>query len=187
VTLASFIRLRLVLAASGRADTARDLPEAPWLVPRQGTFAALSLACCRCQTRVMVTAAESAVTTRAAGFAPCFPVRDIRAALAHYGQLGFEVMPYTAGMAWAWARLGAAELHLFVKDDHDPATTAAAADLAVADADEFERVLQATGVSGTSDPYDTPYGREVVHVDPDNNLMRFVAPVPPPARRAKDC
>jgi hypothetical protein len=48
-------------------------------------------------------------------------------------------------------------------------------------------VLQATGVSGTSDPYDTPYGREVVHVDPDNNLMRFVAPVPPPARRAKDC
>src|ERR1700749_3141076 len=62
-----------------------------------------------------------------AGFAPCFPVRDLRAALAHYQQLGFEVMPYAPGMAWAWARLGPAELHPFTKTDHDPATTAAAA------------------------------------------------------------
>lgn len=112
----------------------------------------------------------------ACGFAPCFPVRHMESALAHYGRLGFEVMPYTAGMSWAWVRLGAAELHLFQKDDHDPATTAAAADLAVDDADEFERVLSATGVDGTSDPYDTAYGREVVHVDLDNNLMRFVGP-----------
>jgi uncharacterized glyoxalase superfamily protein PhnB len=114
--------------------------------------------------------------TRTAGFAPCFPVRDVRAALAHYERLGFDVMPYAAGTGWAWVRLGAAELHLFQKDDHDPATTAAAADLAVDDADEFERRLSATGVEGTSDPYDTAYGREVVHVDLDNNLMRFVAP-----------
>ena len=110
----------------------------------------------------------------AGGFAPCFPVRDMQAALAHYGQLGFEVMPYTQGMTWAWARLGTAELHLFVKDDHDPATTAAAADLQVENADELERALRATAADGTSDPYDTPYGREFVHVDPDNNLMRFV-------------
>jgi hypothetical protein len=103
------------------------------------------------------------------------------AALAHYEQLGFEVLPYTQGMTWAWARLGAAELHLFVKDDHDPATTAAAADLRVEDADELERVLRESATSGTSDVYDTPYGREFVHVDLDNNLMRFVAPaaVPP--------
>jgi hypothetical protein len=101
----------------------------------------------------------------------------MQAALAHYGQLGFEVLPYEAGMQWAWARLGATELHLFVKEDHDPGTTAAAADLEVDDADEFERMLSATGVEGTSDPYDTPYGREVVHVDLDHNLMRFVAPL----------
>ena len=112
----------------------------------------------------------------AGGFAPCFPVRDMQAALAHYGQLGFEVMPYTPGMTWAWARLGAAELHLFVKDDHDPATTAAAADLRVENADELERALRETATDGTSGPYDTPYGREFVHVDPDNNLMRFVTP-----------
>jgi hypothetical protein len=110
------------------------------------------------------------------GFAPCFPVRDLQAALAHYAQLGFEVMPYADGMTWAWARLGPAELHLFVKDNHDPASTAAAADLQVADADEFGRLLRATAVAGTSDPYDTPYGRECVHIDLDNNLLRFVTP-----------
>jgi hypothetical protein len=114
--------------------------------------------------------------TKTAGFAPCFPVRDVHAALAHYERLGFDVMPYTDGMGWAWVRLGAAELHLFKKDDHDPATTAAAADLEVDDADEIERMLSTTGVEGTSDPYDTSYGREVVHADLDNNLMRFIAP-----------
>jgi hypothetical protein len=113
-----------------------------------------------------------------AGFAPCFPVRDMRAALSHYERLGFLVMPYTDGMAWAWARLGNAEVHLFVKDDHDPARTAAAADLAVASADELQHTFSATGASGTSEPYDAPYGREFVHVDPDNNLMRFVAARP---------
>jgi hypothetical protein len=82
----------------------------------------------------MVTENESARGTRTTGFAPCFPVRDVQAALAHYEQLGFDVMPYTAGTGWAWVRLGAAELRLFAKDDHDPATTAAAADLEVADA-----------------------------------------------------
>jgi hypothetical protein len=94
-------------------------------------------------------------------------------------------MPYSAGMGWAWARLGAAELHLFVKDDHDPATTAAAADLAVGDADEFERALRATGAEGTSDAYDTPYGREVVHVDLDNNLLRFIGPAPDTGHRSE--
>jgi hypothetical protein len=124
----------------------------------------------------MVDENGSVSGTRTAGFAPCFPVRDVQAALAHYEQLGFDVMPYTDGMGWAWVRLGAAELHLFKKDDHDPATTAAAADLEVDDADEFGRMLSAAGVEGTSDPYNTSYGREVVHVDLDRNLMRFVAP-----------
>jgi hypothetical protein len=115
-----------------------------------------------------------------AGFAPCFPVRDLRAALAHYEQLGFEVMPYTQGMTWAWTRLGPAELHLFTKDDHDPATTAAAADLQVDDADSLQRTLRDRPAAGTSDPYATPYGREFVHVDPDHNLLRFVTPAGPP-------
>lgn len=132
-----------------------------------------------CQTLVMATDEPGSETLGAYGFAPCFPVRDMRAALAHYEQLGFQVMAYTQGATWAWARLGPAELHLFVKDNHDPATTAAAADLEVADADEFSHALRQTAAGGTSDPYDTPYGREFVHVDPDNNLMRFVAPATP--------
>jgi hypothetical protein len=124
----------------------------------------------------MGTDKSIAGTTRVHGFSPCFPVRDMQAALAHYEQLGFEVMPYAEGVRWAWARLGTAELHLFVKNDHDPAMTAAAADLEVENADEFERAFRATAVSGTSDLYDTPYGREFVLVHLDNNLMRFVAP-----------
>jgi uncharacterized glyoxalase superfamily protein PhnB len=112
------------------------------------------------------------------GFSPCFPVTDMRAALAHYEQLGFEVMAWEEGAEWAWARFGAAELHLSLKRDHDPARTAAAADLAVDDCDALEARWSATGVPGTSDPYDTPYGnREAVHVDLDNNLIRFGSPL----------
>jgi hypothetical protein len=70
---------------------------------------------------------------QAIGFAPCFPVTDMRATLQHYRRLGFEVMEYADGIEWAWARFGSAELHLFLKKDHDPARTAAAADLVVED------------------------------------------------------
>jgi uncharacterized protein len=115
------------------------------------------------------------------GFAPCFPTRDMHASLTHYQQLGFTVMPYTTGAEWGWARIGNAEIHLYLKADHDPARTAAAADLTVPDCDALERQLSATGVPGTSDPYDTPYGRrEAVHVDLDNNLIRFGSPIPNP-------
>jgi len=117
-----------------------------------------------------------------AGFAPCFPTRNMQAALAHYDQLGFTVMPYTAGAEWGWARFENAEIHLYLKEDHDPARTAAAADLTVTDCDGLEREWSATGVPGTGDPYDTPYRRrEAVHVDPDNNLIRFGSPIPDPA------
>ena len=112
------------------------------------------------------------------GFSPCFPVTDMRVALAHYEQLGFAVMPDAEASGWAWARFGPAELHLYLKEDHDPARTAAAADLSVADCDALARRWSATGVPGTSDPYETPYGmREAVHVDPDNNLIRFGSPL----------
>ncbi|MGH9044263.1 MAG: hypothetical protein ACRDVP_05410 [Acidimicrobiales bacterium] len=116
-----------------------------------------------------------------AGFAPCFPTRDLHAALAHYRQLGFTVMDYTAGASWGWARFENAEIHLYVKEDHDPARTAAAADLTVVDCDALERQWSATGVPGTSDPYDTPYRRrEAAHVDLDHNLIRFGSPTPDP-------
>jgi hypothetical protein len=112
------------------------------------------------------------------GFAPCFPVIDLKATLDHYQRLGFDVMDCSGEDRWAWARLGAAEIHFFVKGDHDPARTAAAADLTVMDCDALAARWSAAGVPGTSDPYDTPYGmREAVHVDPDNNLIRIVTPL----------
>jgi len=102
----------------------------------------------------------------------------VRAALAHYEWLGFDVMPFEDGIEWAWVRFGAAELHFFLKRDHDPNTTAAAADLKVDDVDELERAWSATGASGTSEPYDTPYWmREAVHIDTDNNLIRINSPL----------
>jgi hypothetical protein len=115
---------------------------------------------------------------RQAGFAPCFPVTDMGAALAHYAQLGFAVTPYAEGAQWGWVRFGNAEIHLYVKGDHDPARTAAAADLSVLDCETLARQWGATGVPGTSEPYDTTYGmREAVHVDLDNNLIRFGSPL----------
>jgi hypothetical protein len=109
-----------------------------------------------------------------AGFAPCFPVTDMQAALAHYDQLGFTVMPYELGAEWGWVRFGNAEIHLYIKEDHDPTRTAAAADLHVIDCDALEHQWSAMGVPGTSDAYDTEYGmREAVHVDLDHNLIRF--------------
>jgi len=121
---------------------------------------------------------QSGVAVAVSGFSPCFPATDMRAALAHYARLGFDVMPYSEGMAWAWVRFGVAEIHLFLKEDHDPARTAAAADLAVEDCDALRRQWDATGVPGTSASYDTPYGmREAVHVDPDHNLIRFGSPL----------
>jgi hypothetical protein len=117
-------------------------------------------------------------TDKQAGFAPCFPATDMRAALAHYEQLGFIVMPYEEGRAWSWIRFGNAEIHLYLKEDHDPARTAAAADLTVLDCEALERQWSATGVPGTSAPYDTEYGmRGAVHVDLDNNLIRFGSPL----------
>jgi hypothetical protein len=43
---------------------------------------------------------------RAAGFCPGFPVTDMRSALAHYQQMGFEVVRYDDGAQWGWARWG---------------------------------------------------------------------------------
>jgi hypothetical protein len=115
------------------------------------------------------------------GFSPCFPSTDVRATLEHYARLGFDVMPYAEGDEWGWARFEDAELHFYLKPDHDPSTTAAATDLKVLDCDALAAHWSSSGVQGTSDPYDTQYGmREAVHVDPDNNLIRFGSPLEHP-------
>jgi hypothetical protein len=52
--------------------------------------------------------------------------------------------------------------------------------LQVENIDEFHRTLSETMVGGTSDPYDTPYGREFVHVDPTTTSCGS-SPRPPSA------
>lgn len=44
--------------------------------------------------------------------------------------------------------------------------------------DALAAMLTATGAEGTGEPYNTSYGRELVHVDLDHNLVRFVSPAP---------
>ena len=90
------------------------------------------------------------------GFSPCFPVTDMRVALEHYERLGFAVMPYAEGTAWAWARFGLAELRLYLKQDHDPARTAAAADLSVEDCDALAREWSTAGVRAPATPTTRP-------------------------------
>jgi hypothetical protein len=53
--------------------------------------------------------------------------------------------------------------------------------LYVGDADALAEEWSRPGIGGTTHPVvDTPYGlREGVHVDPDNNIIRFGSPMPP--------
>jgi hypothetical protein len=81
-------------------------------------------------------------TNRPGGFASCFPVPDTRAALEHYEDLSSIVMANQEVPKWAWIRLGKAEIHLYLKEDHDPAR-AAAADLMVLDCEALERQVAA--------------------------------------------
>jgi hypothetical protein len=109
---------------------------------------------------------------------PVFPVRDVRAALTHYGMLGFEVNAYGEKHAkdpiYGFVKRGSVEIHLALTPNHDPRASSSAAYVYVEDADALYDEWRAAGVAGRLDaPIDTPYRlRELVHVDPDGNLLR---------------
>ncbi|HEV7369705.1 VOC family protein [Arenibaculum sp.] len=118
--------------------------------------------------------------------APVLPVRDVRAALAHYRRLGFEATAYDdtgADPVYGFVSWGGVTLHLARVPDLDPATSTAACYLYVSDADTLHAAWQAAGVDGRLiAPADTPYGlREFAHIDPDGNLLRVGAPLEPNA------
>ncbi|MGH9046554.1 MAG: VOC family protein [Acidimicrobiales bacterium] len=115
-------------------------------------------------------------------FSPIFPVRDLRAALAHYASLGFETSAYRDGTFYGFADLDGIGLHLSLHDHdhHDHPFTPAGAYLFVQDPDALAAQWNAPGVDGTTtypalDPPDR--GREGTHVDPDGNTIRFGSPV----------
>jgi hypothetical protein len=110
--------------------------------------------------------------------APVFAVRDLDAALIHYGRLGFATKTDASGQ-YGFARRDAVCLHLAVVPDIDPLTTTSAAYLYVDDADALHAEWTAAGVAGRfRKPVATDYGlREGAHVDNDGNLLRYGSPL----------
>jgi catechol 2,3-dioxygenase-like lactoylglutathione lyase family enzyme len=124
-------------------------------------------------------------TGRLLRFSPIFPVRDLAAALAHYGTLGFTTIAYESGTDYGFANRDSVSLHLVADHDHDDHEHdhqhghPAAAYLYVRDADALYEQWSKPGIGGRTHPVTpTPYGmREGAHVDPDGNLVRFGSPV----------
>lgn len=107
--------------------------------------------------------------------APIFPVRDLRASLAHYEQLGFATREYDGG-DYGYAICDGVEIHLGVVPDTLP-TTKHSAYLWVDHADALAQAWRAAGVE-IHGPEDTEWGQhEGAHVDPDGNVLRFGSPV----------
>jgi catechol 2,3-dioxygenase-like lactoylglutathione lyase family enzyme len=105
--------------------------------------------------------------------APIFPVRDLRASLAHYQRLGFATREYEGG-GYGYATLDGVEIHLGVVHE---AGTPASAYLFVEDADALARAWRSAGAEIRL-PEDTDWGKhEGAHVDPDGNVIRFGSPM----------
>ena len=109
---------------------------------------------------------------------PVFSVRDLKAALAHYGALGFDTVPYADGDQYGFANRDGLGLHLAAHEGHDHTHTGSAY-LYVRDADKLYEEWARAGVAGHTSPVGpTPYKlREGSHTDPDGNLIRFGSPM----------
>lgn len=119
------------------------------------------------------------VTSRLRYFAPIFPAQDMKRAVEHYESLGFTVDGYEDGSEYAFAKRDDVEIHLSATPDHDPLTGAACVYLYVEDAGALAEEWRRNGVGGkTGQAADTDYHvREGVHIDPDNNMIRFGSPI----------
>jgi DNA-binding MarR family transcriptional regulator len=109
-------------------------------------------------------------------FSPIFPVRDLGAALAHYGALGFTTSAYESGSDYGFADRDGTGLHLAADPGHELGHGhGSAAYLYVRDADALYAEWARPGIGGQTRPVEvTPYRlREGSHIDPDGNLIRF--------------
>lgn len=115
---------------------------------------------------------------------PVLPVRSVLRALEHYRKLGFTADAYGEKSGdepiYAFVGAGSVELHLALVPELDPKTNTSACYLYVADANAVFAAWKSAGVDGRLDePRDQPYGlRELVHVDPDGNLLRVGSELP---------
>jgi DNA-binding MarR family transcriptional regulator len=111
-------------------------------------------------------------------FYPIFPVRDLRAALAHYGTLGFRTLAYEEDADYGFANRDGVGLHLSVHAGHAPDQPASAY-LHVRDAAALGEEWSRPGIAGHTHPAElTPWGMlQGSHTDPDGNVIRFGSPV----------
>lgn len=113
--------------------------------------------------------------TRLLKFSPIFAVRDLRLALDHYRDLGFQVRAYAEGDGYGFAARDGLNLHLSAEASFDPERDASETYLYVEDADALAAEWSRPGIGGRTTPVrTTEYKmREGGHFDPDNNLIRF--------------
>ncbi|NUO50380.1 MAG: VOC family protein [Polyangiaceae bacterium] len=114
---------------------------------------------------------------------PIFPVRSVRAAIAHYAKLGFDTSihdPELDEPTYGFAVRSGVELHVTRVVGHDPAASSSACYLHVADAAQVHAAWKTAGAGGRlGDVEDKPWGkREFAHIDPDGNLVRVGSPKP---------
>ena len=111
--------------------------------------------------------------------APVIPVRDLRATLARYQRLGFDVREYDGPDRYGFADRGSVSLHITEWAEHDPLRTAAAVYIYVDDADGLHTQWQSLELDGRlTDPEDTAYGlREFAFVDCEGTLHRIGSPL----------
>jgi DNA-binding MarR family transcriptional regulator len=107
-------------------------------------------------------------------FCPIFPVRDVAAALTHYGTLGFKTIAYDDGADYGFANRDGVGLHLSSGSGH-ARNEPASAYLYVRDAAALYEEWSRPGIAGHTHPAEpTPWGMlEGSHTDPDRNVIRF--------------
>ncbi len=115
--------------------------------------------------------------------APILPARDIAAAEAFWGRLGFSTV-YSDGDYLLMKREGA-EVHFFRHPGLDPSANDHGAYLRPSDIDALDAEWAALGLPSEGIPRldratDKPWGmRELALLDPDGNLVRAGQELPP--------
>ena len=119
-------------------------------------------------------------STRLVDVAPILPVRDLRAALAHYESLGFRIEAYDDGDGYGFVSRNGVELHLtYQPTSYYPDGAFAVVYLRVEDADALYRKWTKPGIGGqTARPAPMPWRmHEGTHTDIDGNVIRFGSPI----------
>ena len=112
--------------------------------------------------------------------APAFPVRDVRASLAHYERLGFATREYVGG-DYGYATRDGIEIHLGFAPARLDESPRHSAYVWVDDADDLANEWRAAGAE-VHGPEDTEWGQhEGALVDPDGNVIRFGSPIQRPS------